>query len=110
MMNEQGKSDGAVVPAKSPNKAGIQPAAEGMEGSALAKGNSTGQNTHRIQGRERVQNALGRVRQVAVRERKLKFTSLMHHIASVDTLREAYFSLKRDAASGVDALPISPLG
>jgi hypothetical protein len=123
MMNEQGKSDGAVVPAKSPNKAGIQPAAEGMEGSALAKGNSTRQNTHRIQGRERVQNALGRVRQVAVRERKLKFTSLMHHIASVDTLREAYFSLKRDAASGVDgmrgstmgriwrlALPISPLG
>jgi RNA-directed DNA polymerase len=104
MMNEQGKSDRAVVPAKSPNKAGKQPAAEGMEGSALAKGNSSGQNTRRIQGRERVQNALGRVRQVAVRERKLKFTSLMHHIASVDTLREAYFSLKRDAASGVDGM------
>ena len=45
MMNEQGKSDGAVVPAKSPNKAGKQPAAEGMEGSALAKGNSSEQNT-----------------------------------------------------------------
>lgn len=103
MMNEQGKSDGAVVPAKSPNKAG-RPVAEGMEGSALAKGNSSEQNTRRIQGRERVQNALGRVRQVAVRERKLKFTSLMHHIANVDTLREAYLSLKRDAASGVDGM------
>ena len=76
MMNEQRKSDGAVVPAKSPNKAGKQAVAEGMEGSALAKGNSSEQNTRRIQGRERVQNALGRVRQLAVRERKLKFTSL----------------------------------
>jgi RNA-directed DNA polymerase len=104
MMNEQWKSDGAVVPAKSPNKAGKQPAAEGMEGSAPAKGNSSEQNTRRIQGRERVQNALGRVRQVAVRERKLKFTSLMQHIANADTLREAYFSLKREAASGVDGM------
>ncbi|MBV8833200.1 MAG: hypothetical protein JO108_28725, partial [Acidobacteriaceae bacterium] len=104
MMNEQWKSDGAVVPAKSPNKAGRQPVAEGMEGSALAKGNSSEQNTRRIQGRERVQSALGRVRQVAVRERKLKFTSLMHHIANVDTLRKAYFSLKRDAASGIDGM------
>src|SRR5574338_619574 len=78
MMNEQGKSDRVIVPVKSPNRAGIQPVAEGMEGSALAKGNSSEQNTRRIQGRERVQNALGRVRQVAVREKKLKFTSLMH--------------------------------
>lgn len=104
MMNERGKSDRVIVPVKSPNKAGKQPVAEGMEGSALAKGNSSEQNTRRIQGRERVQNALGRVRQVAVREKKLKFTSLMHHIANVDTLREAYFSLKRDAASGVDGM------
>jgi group II intron reverse transcriptase/maturase len=104
MMNEQGKSDGAVVPAKSPNKAGMQTVAEGMEGSALTEGNSSQQNTCRIQGRERVQSALGRVRQAAVRDKKLKFTSLMHHIESVDTLREAYFSLKRSAASGVDGV------
>jgi RNA-directed DNA polymerase len=104
MMNGQGKSDGAVVPAKSPNKAGRQTAAEGMEGSAPTEGNSSQQNTCRIQGRERVQSALGRVRQAAVREKKLKFTSLMHHIASVDTLREAYFSLKRGASAGVDGM------
>jgi RNA-directed DNA polymerase len=36
MMNERGKSDRPVVPAKSPNKAG-QPAAEGMEGRGLTK-------------------------------------------------------------------------
>src|SRR5262245_14927397 len=58
MMNEQGKSDGRVVPAKSPNKAGQPTAAEEMEGSLLAKGNSLQQNIHRIQGRERMQSAL----------------------------------------------------
>jgi RNA-directed DNA polymerase len=102
MMNEQGKSDGRVVPAKSPNKAGQQTAAEEMEGSLLAKGNLPQQNIHRIQGRERVQDALERVRQRALKDKKLKFTSLMHHITAIDTLREAYYSLKRDAAAGID--------
>lgn len=101
-MNGQGKSDRGVVPAKSPNEAGLQTVAEGMEGSALAEGNSAQQNIRRIQGRERMHSALGRVRQRAVRDKKLKFTSLMHHIASMDTLREAYYSLKRDACAGID--------
>src|SRR3954470_9900373 len=57
MMNGQGKSDGRVVPAKSPNKTGLQTVAEGMEGSLLAKGNLPQQNIHRIQGRERMQSA-----------------------------------------------------
>jgi hypothetical protein len=43
---------------------------------------------------ERMQSALGRVRQIAVRDKKLKFTSLMHHIASTDTLREAGFPVR----------------
>jgi len=102
MMNGQGKSDGRVVPAKSPNKAGLPTAAEGMEGSLPTKGNSSPQNIHRIQGRERMQSALGRVRQRALQDKKLKFTSLMHHITATDTLREAYYSLKRDAAAGID--------
>jgi len=75
-----------------------------MEGSLPAKGNSSQQNTCRIQGRVKVQSALGRVRQIAVRDKKLKFTSLMHHIASTDTLREAYYGLKRDASAGVDGM------
>jgi group II intron reverse transcriptase/maturase len=102
MMNEQGKSDRRVVPAKSPNKAGPQTAAEEMEGRLLAEGNSAQQNIYRIQGRARMQSALGRVRQRAVRDKKLKFTSLMHHIWSADTLREAYYSLKREASAGID--------
>ena len=67
MMNGPGKSDGRVVPAKFPNKAGQPTAAEGMEGSLPAKGNSTPQNIHRIQGRERLQSALERVRQRALK-------------------------------------------
>ncbi len=38
MTNGPGKSDRPVVPEKSPNKTG-QPAAEGMKGRGLAKGN-----------------------------------------------------------------------
>ena len=32
----------------------------------------------------------------------MRFTALLHHIYNPSTLREAYFSLKRDAAPGVD--------
>lgn len=78
--------------------------AEGMEGRDLTKGNSPEQTMLRTQGRERMQQALERVRQAAVRERKLQFTALMHHVYSPDTLREAYFGLRRDAAAGVDGM------
>jgi len=47
-------------------------------------------------------SALERIRQAARRDRKMRFTALLHHIDHLDTLREAYFSLKRDAAPGVD--------
>ena len=101
MMNGHGKSDRPVVPMKSPNKA-EQSAAEGMEGKGLAKGNLRQQNTPRTLGREGVHNALERVRQAASKDRKLKFTALLHHIYNVETLRGAYFALKREAAPGVD--------
>jgi len=80
------------------------PVAEGMEGRGLAKGNSREQTMLRTQGRDRMQQALERVRQAAVRDRKLQFTALMHHVYNPDTLREAYFGLKRDAAAGVDGM------
>ena len=49
-----------------------------------------------------MQQALGRVRQADQKDKGLRFTALLHHIYSPDTLREAYFGLKRDAAAGVD--------
>ena len=33
---------------------------------------------------------------------KMRFTALLHHVYNLDTLREAYFALKRDAAPGMD--------
>src|ERR1700692_1057950 len=63
---------------------------------------SLGQNTDRALDRANVQSALGRIRQAAVKDKKAKFTSLMHHIYNLSTLREAYYGLKREAAAGVD--------
>ena len=101
MMNEQGKSDRPAVPEKSPNNAG-QPGAEGMEGRGLAKGNLPQQNASRTPSRTDAPSALERVRQAAKGDKKLRFTALLHHIYSLETLRGAYFSLKKEAAAGVD--------
>jgi RNA-directed DNA polymerase len=76
--------------------------AEGVEGKGLAKGNLRQQNAPRTQGREGVHSALERVRQAAARDKKLRFTALLHHIYDRDALRAAYLSLKRAAAPGVD--------
>src|SRR5262250_1124197 len=101
MTNGPGKSDSPTVPGKSPNNAG-QPAAEGMEGNGLAKGNLPQQNASRTPSRQDAPSALERVRQAAKQDRKLRFTALLHHIYNLDTLRMAYFSLKKEAAPGVD--------
>jgi retron-type reverse transcriptase len=45
---------------------------------------------------------LERIRQAASRDKKLRFTGLWHHVYQVNCLREAYYSLKRGAAPGVD--------
>src|SRR5205085_5814406 len=101
MTNGPGKSDRPTVPGKSPNNA-RQPAAEGMEGKGLAKGNLRQQNASRTPSRADAPSALERVRQAAKRDRKTRFTALLHHVYNPDTLREAYFSLKKAAAPGVD--------
>jgi len=86
---------------KSPNKAG-QLVAEGVEGRGLTKGNLPQQNALRTLRREGAPSALERVRQAAAKDRKMRFTALLHHIYEPETLRAAYFSLKREAAAGVD--------
>jgi len=108
MMNGSRKSDRPIVATKPANKVGARlnsdeaTMAERVERRGLAKGKPPRQNTNRAQDREVVQSALGRIRQAAVKDRKEKFTSLMHHIYNLSTLREAYYGLKRDAAPGVD--------
>jgi len=101
MMNERGKSDRPVVPVKSSNKA-EQPAAEGMEGRGLTKGNLLEQNASRTQSRSNAPSALERIRQAASKDKEMRFTALFHHICAPEALRTAYLSLKREAAPGVD--------
>src|SRR5438876_4128815 len=102
-MNRLEESDRPIVSMKRPNKAG-QPAAEGVERRGLVKGNALRRDTHRIQGRARVKQALERIRQAAGRDKRGKLTSLLHHIYAVDTLREAYYRLEREASPGVDGI------
>jgi RNA-directed DNA polymerase len=73
-----------------------------MEGRGLAKGNLPQQNASRTPSRTDAPSALERVRQAAKGDKKLRFTALLHHIYSLETLRGAYFSLKKEAAAGVD--------
>ena len=101
-MHDLEKSDSAIVAAKPPNNAG-RPAAEAVEPRAGAKGNADQQSTHRTQSRRRVTQALSRVRQAARQRKKEQFTGLLHHI-NVDTLRTAFYALKRKAAPGVDGM------
>ncbi len=96
MMHGREKSDTAIVAGKPTNKA-VLTAAEPAEPRAGTKGNASQQSTHRTQGRERVTQALARVRQAARQRKKERFTALLHHI-SIDLLREAFWALKRKAA------------
>jgi hypothetical protein len=101
MMNGTGKSDNPVVPKKRSNNA-EEPVAEIVEGSGLAKGNSPQQNALRTPSREGAPSALERVRQAAIKDKKQRFTALLHHVYEIDRLRAAYRTLKRDAAAGID--------
>ena len=105
MTNDREKSHSAIVAGKPTNNASatIAAAAEPVEPRAGTKRNASEQSTHRTQGRERVSQALDRVRQAARQRKKEKFTALLHHV-SVDLLRESFFALKRDAAPGVDGM------
>src|SRR3984957_6910580 len=101
-MHGHEKSDPAVVVMKPANKDG-QPSAELVERRAGAEGNVEQRDTHRAQNRERVTQALDRVRYAARQRKKERFTALLHHV-NVDTLRMAFHALKRDAAPGVDGV------
>src|SRR5271169_5673514 len=102
MMNGQEKSDSGIVAVKSTNKAG-QPGAELAEPRPETKGNVGQQSTHRAQDRARVSQALDRVRKAARLRKKERFTALLHHV-NVDTLRTAFYALRRKAAPGVDGM------
>ena len=102
MVNGQEKSDSGIVAVKPTNKAG-QPGAELAEPRPETKGNVGQQSTHRAQDRARVTQALDRVRKAARLRKKERLTALLHHV-NVDTLRTAFYALRRKAAPGVDGI------
>src|SRR5215467_3648080 len=102
MMHGPEKSDPGIVAMKPANEAG-RPAEEWVERRAGTKGNADQRTTRRTQGRERVHEALARVREAAKLRKRERFTALFHHIG-IEALEAAFFALKRDAAPGVDRL------
>ncbi len=101
MTHGSGKSDSREVPRKPPNEVG-QPTEEVVEGKRLTKGNPRQQNAARTSSRVAAPSALERVRQAAKRDKRMRFTTLLHHVYDLNRLRPAYLALKRDAAAGVD--------
>jgi len=102
MMHDHEKSDSAIVAVKRVNKA-EQSAAEPAERRAEAEENARQDGMRRTPSREGMSHGLERVRTAAGLDKKARFTALLHHV-NVDLLRDAYFQLKRDAASGVDGV------
>jgi group II intron reverse transcriptase/maturase len=102
-MNDAGKSDKPVVPAKGANKGSRQvPPAERLEERGLAKGNSEEQTRFWTQGQVDLQHALDRIRKAARRDKQLRFSNLWHQVYNVNRLRQAYYALKRNATPGID--------
>src|SRR5438132_4766042 len=97
-----GESDEQGVPTKRSNKE-EQSSAEGVEGSCSTKGNTEEIHRRRTQGRERVSQGLGGVREAALRDKKQQCTALLHHVTG-DLLRDSYHALKKRAAPGVDGV------
>lgn len=100
-MNEDGKSDGCVVPMKSPNK--DSQSAEVMQGRRPTEGNAGQALVARTLSRGTASLGLAGVRQAAKKKGRVRFTALLHHV-DVTLLRESFYALKRQAAPGVDGL------
>jgi RNA-directed DNA polymerase len=97
-MHGYGQSDGPVVPANLLNKAA---AAEVGEERGPAEGNTDGETSAGLGAGEQVSSGLGRVREVARRDRQARFTALLHHV-SRGRLGRAYGDLNPRASAGVD--------
>jgi RNA-directed DNA polymerase len=107
-MHAAGESDRPIVPKKPANNGGVPPPAESVEGRGLTEENAGQSLLDRTQRRNadgtpfapRSRGLLG-VREAAQRDKKCRFTNLLHHITP-ELLRASFFDLKKQAAPGVD--------
>lgn len=107
-MHDRGKSDGPVVP-ESPSNNALGGAAEMVEERGSAKGNTAGETRPGHSAGLSVSSELDRVRQVALKDKDVRFTALLHHM-TVDRLRAAYRAISPKAAPGVDGVTWADYG
>src|SRR5215471_13515402 len=101
-MNVGGESDGREVPAKGPNNDGTS-SAEGLEGRRSAKENTEQTTASQTQSWGNALRGLHGVREAARSDKRLRFTALLHHV-SIPLLLDSFYSMKREAAPGVDGM------
>jgi hypothetical protein len=94
------ESYSGIVPMKRSNESQGGPK-EIVAGRPLTKENAEESNPCRTQSRESGSSGLDRVRQAAKEDKKLRFTTLLHHV-NIDLLRSSYKGLKKQAAAGAD--------
>jgi group II intron reverse transcriptase/maturase len=99
-MHADRESDDLIVPTKRVNKAG-PPAAEPVEGRGSTKGNAQSTDTPRTQSRKRASLGLLGVRVAAEKDKKMRFTALLHHVTE-ELLQDSYRRLNPKAVPGVD--------
>ncbi len=103
-MNERGKSDSPVVPAKPPNKAMASAVgAEVVEERGLAEGNTDDPTRPGRSAGPDVSSGLDRVRKAARKDKDARFTALLHHV-DFDRLWKAYWAIRPLAAPGIDGV------
>ncbi len=91
-----GQSHSSIVPT-------TKTLAESDAGRELAEGNIEETNLDSAQTEKHASHGLFGVREAALRDRKFRFTNLMHHITP-QLLMESFETLKRDSAAGVDGV------
>src|SRR5260370_26941813 len=101
-MNVGGESHGRVVPAKRPNKDGKR-TAEGAEGRRPTKENTEQTTAPQMQSWGNALSGLGRVREAAGKDKRLRFTALLHHV-TVLLLLDSFYALTTEPAPGVDGM------
>ena len=96
------KSDTPIVPKKLPNKG--DDSAEAVEGRGVAKGSADENPAARTQCRGKTASmGLEGVREAARRNRRSRFTALLHHVTP-SLLVESFYALRKQAAAGVDGV------
>ncbi|EPM8146591.1 group II intron reverse transcriptase/maturase, partial [Klebsiella pneumoniae] len=100
MMYGEEKSDSLIVAA---NLANNPQGAESVERRSGAKGNAEQPHMRRTQSRESMSQRLSRVREAAKQRKKERFTALFH-LLTAEALENAFLSLSRKAAAGVDGV------